>query len=243
MRAAKWRSALIGKVELISELRKTPIVPPRNIPDQIDMENDLKRTFPNVLWFTSAKHLGNIEKVLKMYAFMNPGVGYAQGMCFIAFLLYYVYYTDNPNHAVNDTFFSFHTIMGFIRPFYPRDMRDIHIGSWLESTASVIRLKILYHYPKLAARLRNTAFIKLMMIKTGPALFANWFKMHDTEILWDYLFHGDIFENMLNAIAAMLIHHKEVYIHLSEEKALQITAIKDFYRVSSVVSYAYTLKR
>ena len=71
MRAAKWRSALIGRVELIRELRKTDIVPPDNIPDQIDMENDLKRTFPMVLWFTNTRHLGNIETVLKMYAFMK----------------------------------------------------------------------------------------------------------------------------------------------------------------------------
>lgn len=121
-------------------------------------------------------------------------------------------------------------------------MQDIHIGSWIESTASVIRLKLLYHYPKLAVRLRHTAFVKLMMIKTGPALFANWFKMEDTLILWDYLFSGDIFDNILNTIAAMIIHHKEVYIHLAEEKVLQITSVKDLYRVSSVVSYAYTLK-
>jgi len=241
MRAVKWRSVLIGNTELIQELRKTPILPPVVIPDQSDMENDLKRTFPHSIWF-SGKHLDNLSKILRMYATINPGVGYAQGMCFIAFILYYVYYHDNPKHAVNDTFYSFHTIMGYIRPFYPRDQDDMHIGPWLDSTCSVIRLKLLYRYPKLATKLRYTGFIKLMVIKTGPAMFANWFKMDDTMILWDYLFSGDIFENMLNAIAGLIIHHKEVYIHLTEEKALQITSIKDFYRVSSVVSYAYTLK-
>ncbi len=242
MRAAKWRSALIGDMELIRQLRQSVIKAPLIIRDQTDMENDLRRTFPKNQWFNTDEHLRNITTILMAYAEANPNIGYAQGMCFIAFVLYYIYYNDCPEYAVHDTFFSFHTIIRFIRPLYPRDSSDTHIIKWIDSTSSIIRLKLLYRYPKLAAKLRNTGFVKLMLIKTGPALFANWFKLEDTLILWDYLFTEDIFENMLNVIGAMIVHNREVYLHLNEEKILHLTAVKSFYRVSSIVSYAYTFE-
>jgi len=243
MRASKWRAALIGDLDLIHKLRESTIIPPDTIRDQCTMEQDLKRTFPTIEWFNTDKHLNNISDILMAYAKVNPNIGYAQGMCFIVFVLYKVYYDDCPEYAVHDTFFSLHTLIHYIRPLYPRDSEDKHITKWLESTASIIRLKLLYRYPVLAVKLRNTGFIKLLLIKTAPALFANWFKLKDIVVLWDYLFTGDIFENILGAISAMIVCNRDIYLHLNEEKALQITAVKSFYKVSSVVSFAHTFQR
>jgi len=242
MRASKWRAALIGDLDLIHKLRQSTIIPPNVIRDQSTMDQDLKRTFPTVQWFNKDTHLNNISDILMAYAKVNPNIGYAQGMCFIVFVLYKVYYEDCPEYVVHDTFYSLHTLIHYIRPLYPRDCDDKHITKWLESTASIIRLKLLYRSPKLAVKLRNSGFIKLLLIKTAPALFANWFKIEDIVILWDYLFTGDTFENMLNAITAMIVCNRDIYLHLNEDKALQITAIKSFYKVSSVVSYAHTFQ-
>lgn len=243
MRASKWRAALIGDLELIRDLRQSTLTEPLIIRDQCTMEQDLKRTFPTIEWFNKGEHLANVQKILMSYAEVNPNIGYAQGMCFIVFVLYKVYYDDCPEHATHDTFFSLHTIVHHIRPMYPRDCDDKHIASWLESTASIVRLKILYGHPQLAIKLRNTGFIKLLLIKTVPALFANWFNLEDTMVAWDYIFSGVIFENMLNLVSGMILFNMEVYLHLTTEKVLQITSVKSFYRVSSIVSYAYTFQR
>lgn len=242
MRASKWRHELIGDMTLMDKLRACPLMPPSEIKDQMTMDNDLRRTFPTDAWFTK-NHLHNLSTILMVYADTNPTVGYAQGMCFIVFLLYKVYYQDCPKYALEDTYYSLYTIMRYIRPLYPRDEHDQDINKWLESTSSIIRLKLLYHSPKLALRLRNTGFVKLMLIKTGPTLFANWFSTDDTLILWDYIFKDDIFDNVLNVLTAMIMVNREIYMNLSDDKILHITSIKSFYKISSIVSCAHALKR
>ena len=172
MRASKWRAALIGDLELINKLRQTPVVLPDEVRDQNDINNDLTRTFPTESWFLD--HLEDLRTILMVYADTTRTIGYAQGMCFIVFVLYYVYYQDCPKHVINDCIFSLHGIIGNIAPLYPRDDEDADIGRWLDSVSSTIRLKLLYRVPKLAVALRNTMFIKLMIIKTGPAMFASY---------------------------------------------------------------------
>jgi hypothetical protein len=243
MRASKWRHVLIGDILLLDKLRSCPLERPFHIKDQTTLDNDLRRTFPLDAWFNKKEHLRNLSTILMVYADTNPTIGYAQGMCFIVFLLYKVYYNDCPKHAVADTYYSLYTIMKFIRPLYPRDEHDEMINPWLASTSSIIRLKLLYHSPKLAIRLRGTGFIKLMLIKLGPTLFANWFSCDDTVLLWDHIFNDDIFDRVLNVLTAMIMVNKELYMNLSDEKILHITSVKSFYKISSVVSCAHTLLR
>ena len=244
MRAAKWRNVLIGDMKLIRILRESPVVPPDRIRDQTTMNNDLRRTFPTVGWFNTEKHINNIRTVLMAYAEINNSVGYAQGMCFIAFVLYRVYYEDCPKFAVHDTFYSLHTIMGFLRPLFPRDDKDPYVMKWIDSTAGVVRLKLLSRNAFLASKLRGFGYIKLLIVKTLPALFANWFDYNGLLLVWDHIFStDDIFENTLNIVVGMLLYHKDVYIHLKMEKILELTSVKSFYKASSVVSHAYTLQR
>lgn len=243
MRAAKWRNILIGDIDLIEKLRETPIIPPRHIRDQQVMDNDLQRTFPAESWFNTERHIENIRDIIMAYADVNQSLGYAQGMCFITFTLYRVYYEDCPKCAKIDTFYSLHTILGFLRPLFPRDADDPFVMKWIDSTAGVIKLKLLTKNAKLVSKLRGNGFIKLLLVKTLPALFANWFEYNDILLIWDHIFsNDDIFENTLNILVGMIIYHKDVYLHLRTEKVLQLTAVKSFYKASSVVSHAYTLK-
>jgi len=243
MRAHKWRTALLGDVKLIQKLRESIVDRPLTIRDQSDMEADLRRTFPRDTWFNTHEHLGNLTTIIMTYAHTNPSVGYAQGMCFITFLLYRVYYHDCPTHAISDTLYSLHGLMRHIRPMFPRDSHDTQVVIFIDAATNIIRLKFLYNYPQLTHKLRNKDYVKLMFIKCGPALFANWFEMEDTKIIWDYIFDGDIFDNILTVVGAMILHHKEIYLQLCDEKILELTSIKSFYKVSSIVSYARTLKR
>lgn len=240
MRASKWRSALIGDIQLINKLRLTPVTIPRHVRDEVDIDNDLTRTFPTESWFHD--HLDALRTILMVYADTTPTIGYAQGMCFIVFVLYYVYYNDCPEHATNDCIFSLHGIMGNLAPLYPRNDEDVDICKWLESVSSTVRLKLLYRLPRLAVKLRNTMFIKLMIIKTGPAMFANWFPLQDVLLIWDYILQPRMFENFINVFCALMMHNRDIYMHFDTEKILQLTSVKSFYRVSSVVSLAHSLK-
>jgi hypothetical protein len=241
MRAVTWRRRLIGDRKLLTKLRNSELVAPDYIRELKVIDDDLVRTFPQDTWFND--HHDKIKLILSCYAEQNPSMGYAQGMCFIVFPLYRVYYNDCPEHAAVDTFFSLHTIMHFLRPLYPRSKIDVNIRSYLTTASSIIRIKLLSDHIGLATRLRNSEYIQLLLIKSGPSLFANWFDLSDTETLWDYIFHGDLFENLMHVICAMLVVNKEIYMGFSYEKILEIIQVKDFYRVSSLVSCARTFQR
>tara|TARA_B100001057_G_scaffold413779_2_gene430510 strand:+ start:2285 stop:3004 length:720 start_codon:yes stop_codon:yes gene_type:complete len=238
MRAHRWRSTLIGKINLIRELRKTRlIVPFDKIPDEDVIMQDLVRTFPETMWYT--EHLKELREVIMCYAHTNPSVGYAQGMCFIVFILYRVFYNDCPKHAAIDTFYALHTIMRYLRPMYPRDQDDQIILNFIDSTAALTRLNFMSRHQRLAVKLRGNEFIKLLLIKTGPTLFANWFTFEDTVLIWDYLFE-DIFANFINVLTAMIIQNENIYLHMKFDKTLQIISQKSFYRAASIVSCART---
>jgi len=244
MRALKWRSMLMGDQALIKTLRKCKITAPFSIRDQEVMDNDLRRTFPQMVWYSEGRHMDNISTILMAYANVNENVGYAQGMCFIVFILYKVYYDDCPKYAIQDTYYSLHKIMAFLRPMYPRDGEDVQVAEWLKATTSVVRLKMLTQYPRLVAKLRGSGFVKLLILKTIPALFANWFKFDDIFLIWDHILSSNHFlENTLNIIVGMIVTHREIYLHFNEEKILMLMSEKSFYKASSVVSHAYTLQR
>lgn len=238
MRAIKWRRKLMGTIDLITELRKTNLIVPTELPPDYDvMMSDMTRTYPETDWYND--HLKEIRMVLVCYATTNPSIGYAQGMCFIVFALYRVYYEDNPKHAVIDTFYSLHTIMRYTHPLYPRDDRDTDVLRFIEAASGLIRLNIITKHNRLALKMRGNEFIKLLLIKTGPALFANWFSYDDILIVWDYIFQ-DIFKNLLNFVTAMIVSHENIYLHMNYEKTLHIISEKSFYRAASLVSSART---
>lgn len=242
MRAVKWRRALIGDMKRLSQLRDTHehIFVPDRIADEIDLNNDLERTFPGLSY--SSEQLEPIKNILKVYANVNREIGYMQGMCFIAFVLYHTYSNDDLDHVVVDTYYSLTRLVGFIRPIYPVHDRDPKPTEFLDNMSKLIRLKILYKHPMLADKLNNLDYIRTLIIRTAPALFANYFTMEDTKILWDYIIDGDIFENILSCYCAILVCNKEIYLHMNDEKIYTFIMTPCFYRVASIVSAAYAFR-
>jgi len=238
MRAHRWRYTLIGKLDLVRELRKTKLILPLDrIPDEDVIMQDLVRTFPESTWYTD--HLKDLRKIIMCYAHTNPSVGYAQGMCFIVFILYKVFYDDCPKHASIDTFYAIHTLMRYLRPMYPRGEEDDIILNFIDSTAALVRLNFMSRHRRLAVKMRGNEMIKLLLIKTGPTLFANWFPFEETLLIWDYLFEN-IFSNFINILTAMVIKNENIYLHMAYDKTLQIISQKSFYRAASIVSCART---
>jgi hypothetical protein len=238
MRATKWRKTLVGDLERLTQLRDTceHLLVPNTILDETDLNNDLERTFPTLKY--TSEQLRPIKNVLKTYAHVNREIGYMQGMCFIAFVLHHVYSQDNMTHVKADTYYSLTHIIGFIRPVYPIHSRDSKPAEFLENMAKLIRIKLIYKHPLLADKLRKLDYIKTLIIRTIPALFANYFTFDDTVVLWDYLFDGDIFENIINCYCAILVCNKQIYLHMNDEKIYTFILTPCFYRVASIVSAA-----
>ena len=99
--AHRWRRCLLGTNEDVYRLRTIKLTTPimESLPvDEID--RDLKRTFPLDEFFT--KHTDEIRNVLLWYAWTNPSVGYCQCFSFIAFIMFKVFYENDPPHAMID---------------------------------------------------------------------------------------------------------------------------------------------
>lgn len=242
MRAVKWRQSLIGDMTRLALLRDTHehIFVPDKIADETDLNNDLQRTFPGLSY--SDEQLEPIKNILKVYANVNREIGYMQGMCFIAFVLYHTYSNDDPENCIVDTYYSLTRLVGYIRPIYPVHAKDPKPTQFLNNMSKLIRLKLVCKHQALAGKLTNLDYIRTLIIRTAPALFANYFTMEDTKILWDYIMDGDIFENILSCYCAILVCNKDIYLHMNDEKIYTFIMTPCFYRVASIVSAAYAFR-
>ena len=82
---------------------------------QISM--DIMRTYPTEHWFDP--HRSKLLSLLNTFAAMNPGIGYTQGMNYLIFPLWKVYYESTPEWAVEDTLCSMQSIMQMTLRAYP----------------------------------------------------------------------------------------------------------------------------
>ncbi|KAI8082999.1 rab-GTPase-TBC domain-containing protein [Halteromyces radiatus] len=84
--------------------------------------------------YTQDYHWEVIERILFMYAKLNPGIGYVQGMNEILAPIYYVFANDtSPGlagqvHAEPDTFYVFTILMGDVRDHFVRSLDQDGMG-------------------------------------------------------------------------------------------------------------------
>lgn len=80
----------------------------------------------------SEAHWEVVERILFLYAKLNPGQGYVQGMNEIVGPIYHVFASDpHPEwkqHAEADCFFSFTNLMGEIRDFFIKSLDETESG-------------------------------------------------------------------------------------------------------------------
>ena len=77
-------------------------------------------------------HCDVLSRILFIYAKLNPGIRYIQGMNEILAPIYYVYSQDSNEYfserAEIDTFFSFVNIMAELRDNFLRSLDDTSLG-------------------------------------------------------------------------------------------------------------------
>lgn len=152
------------------------------------------RTYPSLHFYAeeSGVHHASLQRILYLYAKLNPGIKYVQGMNELVGTLFYVFgnqmsYEPWRPHAEADTFFCFSLLMIDVRDLFIRNLDDASCGIGGRIQAFVDMLQALD--PEVAARLHEQgvapSFYSLRWITT---LFTREFDLLDTIRLWDSLF-------------------------------------------------------
>ena len=99
-------------------------------------------------------HADVMSRILFIYAKLNPGIKYVQGMNEILAVLYYAFYMDNSEtlkeHYESDLFFCFTNLMAEVRDRFCRTLDSEHTGikGQIEQFAVVLKAhdRVLYDH-------------------------------------------------------------------------------------------------
>jgi len=219
MRARVWRSKLCPS---------TPYPPLTLVSGPCDeqIRLDVKRTFGSEKWFDP--HRETIISLLNTFSVVNEGFGYPQGLNYLIFPLFYVYMNDDEEHAIEDTFYSLHSLVRIVLPMYPLDSNDKGALQFIQTIGSVVRLKCVDMDPELRILFEDdhVMFLDSIVSCTLPGLYANIFSLHDTLLLWDKIFEKKTFRKMFQSAVSVLqiaiLYHKNIFLHLSVDKCMQV---------------------
>ncbi|KAL6885829.1 hypothetical protein ACP4OV_010090 [Aristida adscensionis] len=162
--------------------------------EQID--RDVKRTHPEMQFFNgesrdSLSNQDSLKRILTIFAKLNPGIRYVQGMNEVLAPLYYVFKNDpdqsNAASAEPDAFFCFVELLSGFRDNFCKQLDNSVVG--IRSTISKLSQLLKRHDEELWRHLE-------VVTKVNPQFYAfRWitllltqeFKFRDCVNLWDTL--------------------------------------------------------
>ena len=151
-----------------------------------------------------------LSRILFIYAKLNPGIKYVQGMNEILATLYFVFYdTDCPiliDSFESDLFYWFQSLMGEISDRFCRtlDSEDTGIQGKIDIFAGLLKIHDKEVYDHLKKWHINHQFYALKWIML---LLCQDFNIYDISRIWDTLLSDpDRFE-FLNYICLSMIHY------------------------------------
>ncbi|PWA57988.1 Rab-GTPase-TBC domain-containing protein [Artemisia annua] len=182
--------------------------------EQID--RDVKRTHPDMHFFSgdSASAKANqdaLKNILIIYAKLNPGIRYVQGMNEILAPLYYVFKNDpNEDFVINaeaDTFFCFVELLSGIRDNFCKQLDNSVVG--IRSTISRMSQLLKEHDEELWRHLELTTKVnpQFYAFRWITLLLTQEFNFADILHIWDTLLSDPEGpqETLLRVCCAMLI--------------------------------------
>ncbi|EGC30346.1 hypothetical protein DICPUDRAFT_41569 [Dictyostelium purpureum] len=181
----------------------------------IDIEKDVRRTFPSMHFFNyqdedgKSIHYEALRRILFIYAKLNPGIKYVQGMNEILGHVYYIFATD-PNkewqaNAEADSFYCFTNLMSEIRDNFCKtlDRSDVGIISSIKKLNGILKKNDFELWNDLEEKKINPQFYSFRWI---TLLLSQEFELPDVLRLWDALFADqDRFDLLYYFCCAMLI--------------------------------------
>jgi len=153
-------------------------------------------------------HWEVVQRILFMYAKLNPGQGYVQGMNEIIGPIYYVLASDSNlewrEHAEADCFFCFTNLMSDIRDFFIKTLDDSSTGiqammTRLNTRLESIDMAVANQLHQQGIKMQYFAFRWLSL------MLSQEFSLPDVLTLWDALLTDDSRTSLLiNVCTSML---------------------------------------
>ncbi|KAH9621231.1 hypothetical protein KSS87_005100, partial [Heliosperma pusillum] len=162
--------------------------------EQID--RDVKRTHPDMQFFSGDTSLAksnqeSMRSILIVFAKLNPGIRYVQGMNEILAPLYYVFRSDPDEHyaaaAEADTFFCFVELLSGFRDNFCQQLDNSVVG--IRSTITRLSVLLKEHDEELWRHLEVTCKVnpQFYAFRWITLLLAQEFSFSDSLHIWDTL--------------------------------------------------------
>jgi len=153
-------------------------------------------------------HWEVVERILFLYAKLNPGQGYVQGMNEIIGPIYYVLASDSDtewrDHAEADCFFCFTNLMSDIRDFFIKTLDDSASGIQAIMARLADRLR---EVDQVSADILNEQGIKMQYFafRWLSLLLSQEFPLPDVLSLWDALLTDQTRSDLLIQTCAAMV--------------------------------------
>ncbi|KAG0469691.1 hypothetical protein HPP92_016391 [Vanilla planifolia] len=184
------------------------------IMEQID--RDVKRTHPEMQFFSGDSYHAksnqeSLRRMLSVFAKLNPGIRYVQGMNEVLAPLFYVFRNDpediNAGHVEADTFFCFVELMGVFRDNFCKQLDNSVVG--IRSTISKLSQLLKKHDEELWRHLEVTTKVdpQFYAFRWITLLLTQEFEFFDCLNIWDTILSDPEGpqETLLRICCAMLI--------------------------------------
>ncbi|KYM97382.1 PREDICTED: TBC1 domain family member 13 [Cyphomyrmex costatus] len=154
-------------------------------------------------------HWEVLERILFLYAKLNPGQGYVQGMNEIVGPIYHAFACDpDPTwrkHAEADTFFCFTNLMAEIRDFFIKTLDEAEFG--INSMMSKLTNQVRVNDPDIWLRLHQQELCpQYYSFRWLTLLLSQEFPLPDVMRIWDSLFADENrFSFLIHICCAMIL--------------------------------------
>ncbi|KAH0955330.1 hypothetical protein HN011_003928 [Eciton burchellii] len=154
-------------------------------------------------------HWEVLERILFLYAKLNPGQGYVQGMNEIVGPIYHAFACDpDPiwrKHAEADTFFCFTNLMAEIRDFFIKTLDEAEFG--INSMMSKLTNQVRANDPEIWLRLHQQELCpQYYSFRWLTLLLSQEFPLPDVMRIWDSLFADENrFSFLIHICCAMIL--------------------------------------
>ncbi|KAK0180939.1 hypothetical protein PV327_003268 [Microctonus hyperodae] len=190
-------------------------------------------------------HWEVLERILFIYAKLNPGQGYVQGMNEIVGPIYHAFACDPDaswrEHAEADTFFCFTNLMGEIRDFFIKSLDEAEFGINAMMTKLCKQVKTNDH--EIWLRLQQQDLCpQYYSFRWLTLLLSQEFPLPDVMRIWDSLFADEKrFSFLIHICCAMILLLRNQL--LSNDFATNVKLLQNFpsMDIQIVLSKAATL--
>ncbi|XP_030385661.1 TBC1 domain family member 13 [Scaptodrosophila lebanonensis] len=161
-------------------------------------------------------HWEVVQRILFLYAKLNPGQGYVQGMNEIVGPIYFVMASDPDlkfrEHAEADCFFCFTALMGEIRDFFIKTLDDAEGGikCMMAKLSNMLKSKDLAIYEHLRSQELHPQYYSFRWL---TLLLSQEFPLPDVVRIWDSVFSDEQrFDFLIKICCSMILIQREAIL-------------------------------